>query len=712
VRCVLSLNSLRERQVPDTEAWKVFPGSSTAAIALHALPGLRIGFGAGHPVAALATCNEQDYIKANPPRGQSEHDDRPLHGLQRVTWPRQQPARTCRRMRHALLAGLLLLIAAAGEAQTAVKQVLVLQSLSRGNLTLDHFTGQLRANLAARDRTSVNIVEVVVGATGFVGPPEQAVVDYLVSMYAGGPPPDLIMTVGGPAALFAREYRQRLFPARPLIFAAMDERYVREPPLSANETAIAVVNDHPALIDDILRVLPDTRQIFMVTGSGAVGRFMRPEMERGLARFRDRVTFIWSHELSLADILQRVGTLPPHSAIVFQTFGSDAQGGTHAAEQVVADIHAAANAPLFAAQSPYLGRGIVGGSLMDIDDLARRTAEVALRILNGESPASFRVAPQMRGQPIYDWRELQRWNIPVSRLPPGSVVRFRPPGLWEAHQSAVLITIAALFLQTLLIARLLYERRARRRAEIESRRNLSLAADANRRETISALTTSIGHELGQPLSAIAQNARALQMMVEAEQAPADATVDILTDIQTEAEQATQIIQRHRTMLRSHQLTKVTIDLAGVIDESLALLAHDIRERQIATTIDLSTTPCIVQGDAVLLQQVFVNLIRNAIDALAGTLPAKRQIRIRSAVRSADVEISVYDTGSGLPAEMIRTLFTPFATTKSSGLGIGLAVTRTIVEAHGGTISARENMNGGAVFTVTLPRVTAPLAGSA
>ena len=621
---------------------------------------------------------------------------------------RTRPARGGRRFLLAMLAGLLVIGGATSAAQSPVKQVLVLQSVSRGNLTLDHFTSEFRVSLDQRAGKPVNVVQVVVGPTGFVGAPEQAVVNYVRSMYADRPPPDLIMTVGGPAALFARKHRQQLFPARPLLFAAMDQRYLRGAPPGANETTVAVVNDLPRLIDDILLVLPETRQVFMVTGSGAIGRFMRPELETGFARFKGRVTFEWSDRLSLPEIVQRVATLPAHSAIVFQTFGSDAQGGAYPAEQVIARLHASANAPMFSAQSPYLGNGIVGGSLMDIDGLARRTADVASRILNGESSANLRFAPQLRGQPIYDWRELERWGIPESRLPPGSVVRFRRPSLWDAHRLAVLIAVGALVLQSLLIARLLYEHRARQRAEAESKRNLALAADANRRETITALTTSIGHELGQPLSAIANNAHALQMMVTADRASPDATTEILDDIQAEAALATQIIDRHRTMLRSHQLDRKPIDLDAVIAESLALVAHDMRERQIGATLDLSSTPCVIDGDQVLLQQAFVNLIRNAIDALAETPPARRQIRIRSVIRADDVEVSVSDTGTGLPKEIIGNLFTPFVTTKAHGLGIGLTITRTIIDAHGGTIAAQENLNGGATFTVTLPRSAAPV----
>ena len=280
------------------------------------------------------------------------------------------------------------------------------------------------------------------------------------------------------------------------------------------------------------------------------------------------------------------------------------------------------------------------------------------------------------------------------------------PSLWSEHKLAVLTAIAALLLQSLLITRLLYEHRARHRAELDSRRNLALAADANRRETMSALTTSIGHELGQPLSAIMHNAQALQIMVTANGVAPDTTGEILADIQAEAVLATQVIDRHRTMLRSRQLQKKPIDVHSVIDECLALVAHDMRARQIQATLDLSSTPCVIDGDQVLLGQVLVNLVRNAMDALTETPPASRRITIRCAVRAADVEVSVCDTGPGLPAEVMATLFTPFVTTKTNGLGVGLTIARTIVEAHGGTIDARENLDGGATFTVTLPRSAA------
>ena len=150
----------------------------------------------------------------------------------------------------------------------------------------------------------------------------------------------------------------------------------------------------------------------MVVGSGVIGKFWRHRLEEQFSRFHGRLTFVWSDDLSFSEILRRCSTLPADSAIFYFTFGTDAAGAAYADERVIADLHATANAPLFAAHNVFLGRGIVGGRLMDIDELGRRTSNRPIRILNGVSPRDVRPPPQLPGQPIFDWRELQRWDIP------------------------------------------------------------------------------------------------------------------------------------------------------------------------------------------------------------------------------------------------------------------------------------------------------------
>ena len=605
-----------------------------------------------------------------------------------------------------VLPGLLLLVASPSEAQQAPRQVLLLQSVDRGNLPVDHFTGNFRVELDQRAKQPVNVVQVVVGPTGFVGASERAVVDYIRSTFVDRPKPDLVVSIAGPAGAFARKYRQQLFPDTPSLFASVDQKWLGVDPLGEDEAAVAVVNDFPRAIDGILQVLPQTRQVFMVMGSGQIGQFWRRELQDGFRRFEGRLTFVWLDDLTFQEILSRCSSLPNNSAIFFLTFGTDATGAAYADERVFADLHARANAPVFATLNVYFGAGIVGGSLMSIDELARTSADTAVRLLNGAAPASIHVPPQLAGQPVFDWRELQRWGIPESRLPAGSVVRYRAPSLWQEHRGTVLSAVGVLAAQSLLIVGLLQQRRARRRAEIESRRNLELAADASRRQTMSALTNSIAHELGQPLTSMISNAQAGRMMI-ANQATPDTLCEILSDIESEGVRATRIIDRHRTMLRNHQLDTKPIDLDVVIHESLALIAHDMRARQIEAIVNLSSHPCIITGDQVLLQQVLVNLVMNAMDAMAETPPARRRVTIITEVRGGVVDVSVHDAGTGLPAQIDGTLFTPFVTTKAHGIGIGLTITRTIVETHGGTIDARNNPEGGATFTVTLRRVEAP-----
>jgi hypothetical protein len=128
--------------------------------------------------------------------------------------------------------------------------------------------------------------------------------------------------------------------------------------------------------------------------------------------------------------------------------------------------------------------------MLSTDDISRGAADVAIRILNGAPASTVRVPPQVPGRPTFDWRELQRWNIPESRLPADSVVRYRGPSLWKEYRRTALTAAGVLAIQSLLIVGLLYQRRERQRAELESRRNLSLAADASRRATMSALTSS------------------------------------------------------------------------------------------------------------------------------------------------------------------------------------------------------------------------------
>jgi signal transduction histidine kinase len=173
----------------------------------------------------------------------------------------------------------------------------------------------------------------------------------------------------------------------------------------------------------------------VVVGSSPVEQFWLREMKREFHRFGDRVQFVWTNEMSLDQIVERGRTMPPDSAIFFAIMSLDGKGEPRVEGDAFAALHAAANAPMFGLYG--MGQGIVGGPLLSADELGRTTAQVALRVLAGESPGSIKTPTQRSGRPTYDARELRRWKIDEERLPAGSVVLFRQPTIWQRYRTPI-----------------------------------------------------------------------------------------------------------------------------------------------------------------------------------------------------------------------------------------------------------------------------------
>ncbi|HET9371198.1 MAG TPA: ATP-binding protein [Vicinamibacterales bacterium] len=358
---------------------------------------------------------------------------------------------------------MLLCLPAAATAQ--VRQVLILKSFDRGTITLDSFTDNFRIALSEHSRDTVTFVDFVVNPAGFEESPDGAIVSYLQSAFAGRPRPDLVVTIGGPAAAFARTHRQSLFPESPLLYAAFDYRFLGDAELASNEAAVAVRNDMTGMLEDILRLFPRTSNVFMVMGSSELGRLWRAELTREFEPYAHRVRFIWSDQMPYAEILRQVRTLPADSAVFYISLGVDGQRAAHSEDRIFADLYAAARVPLFGTQEPQLGRGIVGGRLMRTTELATTAAEVAFRLANGTPADNIPRTVLRPGTPIFDARELKRWRVAEAALPANSELRFRELTLWDRFKWPIVAGASALGGQSVLITALLVSRRRRQRAE-------------------------------------------------------------------------------------------------------------------------------------------------------------------------------------------------------------------------------------------------------
>ena len=247
---------------------------------------------------------------------------------------------------------------------------------------------------------------------------------------------------------------------------------------------------------------------------------------------------------------------------------------------------------------------------------------------------------------------------------------------------------------------------SRRRAEMEGERLRQDLAHVGRVATVGELTTSLAHELTQPLTAILANAQAARRILESDGPDLAELRAIVGDIVDDDKRASEVINRLRGFLKKGTLERSSVDMGDLVGQMARLVAGDAVLRNVVTRLELAPDLPLVHGDRVQLQQVVLNLILNGLDAMRDGKPMNRTLVLRTARGDGgSVEVTVQDSGAGIEKADLDNIFEAFYTTKADGLGMGLAIVRSIVEAHGGRVGARNNPEGGASFSFTLPAVT-------
>ena len=360
-----------------------------------------------------------------------------------------------------------------------VRRVLILHSFGRNFAPFTEVSTTFRAELARQSAAPIDFVEASLESTMFAeAGSENPLVDYLRALFAKRPA-DLIVTIGAPAIFFLQSHSGTLFPDVPVLGVAADSRRVGDLKRS-NTTAFGINLDLAGIVEHILRVLPKTTNIEVVTGNSPFERFWQTEFRRDTERLTDRVHLNFLNELSFEEINRRLSRLSPNSAIIYFLLVVDAAGVPYEQERALDVLRHNSNAPIFGIFDHQLGRGIVGGPLSPYQEVARQSARIALQILNG-TPASS-IKPVFIGPALeYDWRELRRWGISESQLPAGSVIQFRSPSMWGQYYWYIMAALAIIAVQAGLIVGLLFHRARRRRAEIELRESkelMELSTDA------------------------------------------------------------------------------------------------------------------------------------------------------------------------------------------------------------------------------------------
>ena len=581
------------------------------------------------------------------------------------------------------------------------RSILVLdQSDLRGPFYYSVFSG-LRSVLSADDRSHITIYTESLDLNRFRGKNHEALLQrYLKEKYQGVPI-GVVVAAGAATLELVLRWRSELWPEVPVVFAMVDEIDFGRLRLPDGVTGNIVKVPLADSVKAARTLVPDLQTVAFV-GDAWDGLTVYRNWKGEIPIATGGLKVIDLVGQTMAEVRKQVVHLPDRSAIIYSAMFSDGDGTYYPPATAVGLVAEKANRPIVVAAETFLAPGGTGGFVILPGRMGEEAARLVLRILHGEPASSM--APAMSGavKPVFNWLQMQRWGVRDSDLPSGSEIRFREPGQWEKYRWQTLAVAAVLLIQAGLIWVLLHERHMRADAERESRNHLSELAHANRQATAGELSSTMAHELNQPLGAILTNAETAELILSSPAPNLSEVKEILADIKRDDIRASEVIDRMRGFLRRAPFEDKAIDLNDAVRKVFDFLSVQASARNVALSFEPSGEPLQVRGDQVQIQQVIMNLVVNSMDAMA-TIPNGRSVIGRTEMNGgSSAVVSIADSGPGIPAEKLNEIFDPFFTTKKQGMGIGLSISRTIVQAHKGRIWAENQREGGAVFRLSLP----------
>jgi len=581
------------------------------------------------------------------------------------------------------------------------RSILVLdQSDLRGPFYYSVFSG-LRSVLSADDRSHITIYTESLDLNRFRGKDHEALLQrYLKEKYQGVPI-GVVVAAGAATLELVLRWRSELWPEVPVVFAMVDEIDFGRLRLPDGVTGNIVKVPLADSVKAARTLVPDLQTVAFV-GDAWDGLTVYRNWKGEIPIATGGLKVIDLVGQTMAEVRKQVAHLPDRSAIIYSAMFSDGDGTYYPPATAVGLVAEKANRPIVVAAETFLAPGGTGGFVILPGRMGEEAARLVLRILHGEPASSMAPAMSDAVKPVFNWLQMQRWGVRESDLPSGSEIRFREPGQWEKYRWQTLAVAAVLLIQAGLIWVLLHERHMRADAERESRNHLSELAHANRQATAGELSSTIAHELNQPLGAILTNTETAELILSSPAPNLSEVKEILADIKRDDIRASEVIDRMRGFLRRAPFEDKAIDLNDAVRKVFDFLSVQASARNVALSFEPSGEPLQVRGDQVQIQQVIMNLVVNSMDAMAA-IPNGRSVIGRTGMNGGSSAIvSISDSGPGIPAEKLNEVFDPFFTTKKQGMGVGLSISRTIVQAHKGRIWAENQREGGAVFRLSLP----------
>ena len=518
---------------------------------------------------------------------------------------------------------------------------------------------------------------------------------------------DALMTFGEEALGFAKAERNSIAPSAPLVFAAVSEDDPRVAKLE-NTTGLISHYDILTTLKLATRLQPEARDIFVITGASAADRAVEERARSELPALGPDFRFHFLAGLPVDTMLKEVASLNRNAIVFYYSMYEDANGVMFIPRDAARMIAQASAAPVYGVYDSYLGTGIVGGYFDRFEAVGREAAKLALRVLNGENTATIPPYVADTHRFVVDGSVIESRSLDMNALPEGTIIQNWQPPLWRQYFWLLIAVAVAFAAETLLVLWLYLAVRRQHlaeRAAAEHQRQMEVQraelAHLSRISALGSLSGSIAHELNQPLTAILANAQAALAILGRKGKNLDVIDETLRDIVEDTKRAGQVISNIRSLVKRDDAKNIDVDINNVVTDTLKLAHSAIIQEKVQVKADLASHLPKVVGDPTQFQQVILNLVLNACEAMEQVPEEARKINIATVVADGQIRLVLADSGPGFPSEG-NGIFEPFYTTKTDGLGLGLSICRDIINGCGGTIGACNKPGGGAALTIELP----------
>jgi signal transduction histidine kinase len=557
-----------------------------------------------------------------------------------------------------------------------------------------------QSTLKAGSADPVTIYSESLEYSHFRGPEYDRLLHTFIKEKYRSKPIGVIVADGFDALQFAMNLRTDLDPAIPIVFCNIQDGAAVLFSLPPNITGTTIKRAIGHALITAKALVPGLKRIAIV-GDPLEDQTYRRHYKNDLLAIDKHAELVDLTGLPMDELRNRVATLPEDAVIFYTMMSVGSAGARYDPNDALALVAEVANRPIVVDLETRLGHGGTGGFLLQAEPIGDATARLVLRLFNGESASSIPVLAGEFVKPVFDWRELTRWNVPQAGLPAGSEIRFREASAWEQYPLQIIGICAALLLQTALFSWLIHEIGRRHRAEIQSRNSLAELTYMNRRVAAGQLSASLTHEINQPLASMAARASAALRWIRADKPNLEKAGAALEGIVTASHRASDIVTSVRAMFKKDAPEKVPIDINQIILTVLSIVRFELQKHSVELQTQLSEQLPTVHGDKVQLQQVVLNLITNGIESMLSVRP--RILRVQTdQITPGMARVTVEDTGTGIDPSNLDQIFKPLFTTRSAGMGMGLFICQTIIQSHGGRIWVSPAVDGGSIFQFEVP----------